>query len=97
MAILVGDQHQGNGLGTEIMNRLLLSAHRAGLMHVIAEVLPDNTVMHRINRKLDFPVRSEFRDGTVRAIFTLSTRTQVSVLSHSQIEKALLATSKRET
>lgn len=96
MAILVGDQHQGNGLGTEVMNRLLHSAHRAGLMHVIAEVLPDNTVMQRINRKLDFPVRSEFRDGTVRAIFTLSTRTQDSILGYSQIVKLLLAGSKRE-
>jgi len=77
IAVLVSDQYQGLGLGTEILNRLLYIGHQANLDHVVAEILPDNTVMKRINAKLDFPVKHIFEDSLVKATFTLNWKEQV--------------------
>jgi RimJ/RimL family protein N-acetyltransferase len=59
-------------LGTELLNRLLHIGCQAKLNRVIAEILPENAVMKRINKKLDFPVRHVFEDGLVKAIFTFN-------------------------
>ncbi len=72
IAVLVSDRYQGLGLGTELLNRLLHIGHRANLDHVIAQLLPANTVMKRINEKLDFPVQHLFEDGLVKANFTFN-------------------------
>ncbi|MCH7755304.1 GNAT family N-acetyltransferase [candidate division KSB1 bacterium] len=76
IAVLVSDQYQGLGLGTEILNRLLHIGHQANLDHVIAEILPDNAIMKRINEKLDFPVKHIFEDGLVKATFILNWKEQ---------------------
>jgi len=73
ISVLVSDQYQGLGLGTEILNRLLHIGHQANLDHVVAEILPDNAIMKRINEKLDFPVKNNtFEDGLVKATFALN-------------------------
>jgi len=72
IAALVSDKYQGQGLGSEMLNRLFHIAHEANLEHVIAEILPQNTVMKRINEKLDFPVQHKIEDGVLKAIFTLN-------------------------
>ena len=73
IAVLVSDQYQALGLATEILNRLLHIGHQANLDHVVAEILPDNTIMKRINEKLDFPVKNNtFEHGLVKATFVLN-------------------------
>lgn len=72
IAVLISDQYQGRGLGTELLNRLLHIGYQAKLNRVIAEILPENAVMKRINEKLDFPARHVFEDGLVKAIFTFN-------------------------
>ncbi len=73
IAVLVSDRYQGLGLGTEILNRLLHIGHQANLDHVVAEILPDNAIMKRINEKLDFPVKNNtFEHGLVKATFALN-------------------------
>ncbi len=57
----------------EILNRLLHIGHQANLDHVVAEILPDNAIMKRINEKLDFPVKNNtFEHGLVKATFALN-------------------------
>ncbi len=72
IAVLICDQYQGCGLGTELLNRLRHIGCQAKLNRVIAEILPENAVMKRINKTLDFPVTHVFEDGLVKAIFTFN-------------------------
>ena len=53
-AILVNDQYQRTGLGTELLTRLLQVGRDEGLERIIAEVLPENEGMRRICTKLGF-------------------------------------------
>ncbi|MFQ5675364.1 MAG: GNAT family N-acetyltransferase [bacterium] len=71
IAVLVTDSCQGKGLGTEILNRLLHIGRAAQIERVIAEILPENAVMKKINEKLDFPVEHIFEDGVIKANFDL--------------------------
>ncbi len=72
IAALVSDKYQGQGLGSEMLNRLFHIAHEANIEHVIADILPQSTVMKRINEKLDFSVKHKIEDGVLKAIFTLN-------------------------
>ena len=53
-AILVTDQYQRTGLGTELLRQLLDIGRDEGLERVIAEILPENEGMRRICDKLGF-------------------------------------------
>lgn len=53
-SVLVGDEHQRTGLGTELLRRLLLIARDEGIERVVAEILPENEGMRRICAKLGF-------------------------------------------
>ena len=72
IAALVSDKYQGQGLGSEMLNRLFHIAHEANIEHVIADILPQNTVMKRIHEKLDFSVEHKIEDGVLKAIFALN-------------------------
>ena len=64
-SILVTDQYQHQGLGTEISRRLMDVAHDWKLERIIAEVLPQNWAMQRTFKTLGFNLHSN--DGSVRA------------------------------
>jgi len=66
-AILVSDRYQAKGLGTEILRRLLRIARKANIERIISQILPENTVMLRINKKLGVPVHYKLEDGIVMA------------------------------
>ncbi len=53
-AILVNDQYQRTGLGTELLTLLLQVGRDEGLERIIAEILPENEGMRRICTKLGF-------------------------------------------
>ena len=53
-AILVNDQYQRTGLGTELLSRLLQIGREEKLERVIAEILPENEGMRRVCVKLGF-------------------------------------------
>ena len=53
-AILVNDQYQRTGLGTELLTRLLQVGRDEGLERVVAEILPENEGMRRVCTKLGF-------------------------------------------
>jgi acetyltransferase len=65
-AILIKDDYQGQGLGTELLRRLLQVAEdEQDIGYVIAYMLPENLGMRRIAEKLDFQLK--FEDRMVRA------------------------------
>ena len=66
-AILVNDQYQRTGLGTELLRRLLEFAHSEGIESVVAEILPENEGMKRVSRNLGFHLEREPESGVVKA------------------------------
>ena len=63
-AIVISDAAQGNGLGTELLRRIVDVARREKVGRLIAEVHPENSVMLRLCEKLGFQIDSELGDPT---------------------------------
>jgi acetyltransferase len=53
-AILINDEYQRTGLGTELLSRLLQFGRDEKLERVVAEILPENEGMRRVCTKLGF-------------------------------------------
>ncbi|MCB0148655.1 MAG: GNAT family N-acetyltransferase, partial [Caldilineaceae bacterium] len=53
-AILISDQYQRTGLGTELLSRLIQIGRDEKLDRIVAEILPENEGMRRICQKLGF-------------------------------------------
>ena len=70
-AILVSDQHQRTGLGTELLRRLLDFARAEKIERVMAEILPENEGMKRVSRNLGFRLAHDRESGVVRAEIAL--------------------------
>ena len=66
-ALLVSDQWQGRGLGTQLLRTLLQVARDERLERVGADVLAENKEMQRVCEKLGFEIRREPGEATVRA------------------------------
>jgi acetyltransferase len=66
-AILISDAYQHQGLGTQLVQKLLDIARREKIDTVLAEILPDNVEMQHICRKLGFALTQEKSDAHVRA------------------------------
>ncbi len=59
-AMLVIDEYQGEGVGTELLHRLVQVGKDEGLDRITADILQQNQAMQRVCEKLDFQiVRSE--------------------------------------
>jgi acetyltransferase len=58
-ALIVSDAYQHQGLGRELLRRLLQIAHDEALSHVIGYMLPDNMAMCKICEQLGFRLQSE--------------------------------------
>ncbi|HFQ94179.1 MAG TPA: GNAT family N-acetyltransferase, partial [Anaerolineae bacterium] len=68
-AIIVSDDQQGQGLGTELLRRLLEYARDEGVARVVAYILAENRGMLAVSEKLGFQFQ---RDGeTVFAVLNL--------------------------
>jgi acetyltransferase len=66
-AMLVSDQWQNRGLGTQMLRMLLGVAKDEHLRRVGADVLAENLEMQRVCEKLGFVIRRELGEATVRA------------------------------
>lgn len=56
-AILIDDDYQRTGLGTQLLKRLLDVARHEGIERVVAEILPENSGMRRVCEKLGFTMK----------------------------------------
>jgi acetyltransferase len=71
-ALVVADHWQGQGLGTELLRRLIAFAREEGLGAIVADVLPENSEMQTICRRLGFDVRQNIGDPAVRVEMRLT-------------------------
>lgn len=53
-AILISDQCQGQGLGTELLSRLVEIGREEGVARIVADILPENQEMQAVSRKVGF-------------------------------------------
>jgi acetyltransferase len=66
-AMLVSDQFQGRGLGTELLGRLLQVSRDEQLDRVVADILFENFAMQRVCEKLGFSIHRTADTSIVRA------------------------------
>ena len=71
-AMLIGDQHPGRGIGTEILTRLLAIARDEKIARVTAEILPDNHEMQRVCEKLGFRAERSIDEPVIRVWIDLA-------------------------
>ena len=71
MAVLVSDDYQGRGLGTELLRRLIQIARDRKIDQITAEMLRDNTVMQSVLKRLGFRLRLFDDPRSVRAVVKL--------------------------
>jgi acetyltransferase len=67
-ALLVSDQFQGRGLGTELLRRLVQVGRDEGLARIVGDVLPENVEMLRVCEKLGFKLSRDMEEPVVRAV-----------------------------
>jgi acetyltransferase len=65
-AILVQDQYQGQGVGSELLRRLLDVGRREGVKRIFGSILNDNINMLRVTERLGFKLEGEPNDGVMR-------------------------------
>ena len=53
-AIVISDQWQGHGLGTQLLKLLVRIGRQEKLDRIIAHILPDNIAMQRISKNVGF-------------------------------------------
>jgi len=63
VAIVVGDEYQGMGVGTEILSYLTYLARRQGLLAFTAEVLVENKPMIVLFEKMGFDIQKRSEEG----------------------------------
>ncbi|HYP09367.1 MAG TPA: GNAT family N-acetyltransferase [Bryobacteraceae bacterium] len=70
-AVLVADDFQGRGLGTELSRTILQIAREEKLRLVRAEILADNPGMISVCRKLGFNTKLRMQEATMEAELVL--------------------------
>ncbi len=66
-ALLVSDACQKQGLGSELLRRLLEIGRQEKLHVITAEILPDNYPMIHVCKKLGFKLHHDHEEGVVKA------------------------------
>ena len=69
--MLVSDQCQHQGLGTELFRRVIQIARDEKLARIDAEMLPDNLSMKKIAKHLGFRSQAANDPTSVRAVLDL--------------------------
>jgi acetyltransferase len=70
-ALLVADHAQGQGLGTELLARLVRIGRDEHLARITGEILPENTEMQRVCENVGFRLEHDAGDSVVRAVIDL--------------------------
>ncbi len=65
-AVLISDQWQGQGLGTELLRRLVEVGRNDKVGRIVGFILPENRDMQRVSEKLGFRHFYSIEDGLVK-------------------------------
>jgi acetyltransferase len=71
VGVLISDACQGQGLGTEIVRRLIAAGRDENLRYIIANILPENAGMRALADKFGFQIRRAEDPGMVVAVLDL--------------------------
>jgi acetyltransferase len=71
LAMLISDEFQGRGLGTELVRLLVAVGRKEHVARIVGYILMDNTPMLNVCRHLGFHHEYEFGDPMVRTIIDL--------------------------
>jgi acetyltransferase len=71
VAALVSDQYQHQGLGLELIRRVVDIARNEKISQVSAEMLPDNMGMQAVFRRVGFTIRADEDLSSLRAVMDL--------------------------
>jgi acetyltransferase len=66
-AILVNDRYQRQGLGSELLRRLIAIGRDEGLRRITAEMLFENRGMQRVAAREGFTLKHDYQDEVVKA------------------------------
>ncbi|WP_165071381.1 bifunctional acetate--CoA ligase family protein/GNAT family N-acetyltransferase [Paludisphaera rhizosphaerae] len=70
-ALIVSDDFQGRGLGSELLRRILQVGRDERVAVVRGEILPENVEMLRVSEKVGFKTTRDLEEGVVRAEMVL--------------------------
>lgn len=70
-ALLLSDSVQRQGLGAELLRRLVQVGRDWGCQRVVADILPDNLGMINVSRKVGFNIRHDYKEDVVKAELVL--------------------------
>jgi acetyltransferase len=68
LSVLVSDRFQGQGIGTELVKRLIEIARAEKIHRIVAIISPENGAMQKICRKLNFTMKPAAEGGMVEAV-----------------------------
>ena len=66
-AIIISDQWQGHGLGTKLLRLLVEIGRKEKLSRIIAHILPDNSVMRHVSKKVGFKLHFDSKEDEWKA------------------------------
>ena len=70
-AILVSDEYQRQGIGTELLTRLVHFGRDEKLERIVAEILPENEGMKRVSARVGFKMHMNRDEGVIEAALPL--------------------------
>jgi acetyltransferase len=70
-ALIISDEYQGRGLGSELLSRLLEVAKHEQFSRITGDILPDNLTMQRICERLGFELKRSAEEPVVKAALAL--------------------------
>jgi acetyltransferase len=72
MAVLVSDDFQGRGLGSELLRRLIDIGRLEKVERITADILAENRAMQRMCQRLGFQLKYDAEDATVKGEIRLA-------------------------
>lgn len=70
-AILISDEYQRQGIGTELLTRLVQFGRDEKLERIVAEILPENEGMKRVSARVGFKMHMNRDEGVIEAALPL--------------------------
>jgi len=88
VAFVVGDAHQGRGLGTLLLEHLAAAARERGITRFFADTLPDNRRMIGVFRDAGWATSAKLEDGVVRIEFAIEPTSNATTAQQAREQRA---------